>query len=483
MTEQKVQHYVPELQKLYISFMLSDAELFSKALPIIKPEYWEARYKKVVKYILEFYEEYKQLPNLDQVFASTQVQFELIGDVKHHHKWFLDEIESFCRHKAMEHLIYEGPNLVEEGNYAEIETRVKENMLISINTDIGLNYFDNPYNRLQEMVNRSDMTPTGWSSIDKKLYGGMNRGELTIFAGGPGSGKSLFLQNIALNWVQMGLDVVYITLELSEHLISLRFDAMITEQSTKDIFKDLEHAALKVSMTKKTSKWGNLAIKKFPQGGTRCIDLRAFLREYEIQNGKKPDALCVDYMDLLHPNNSRVNPSDLFVKDKYVSEELRALAEEFGVLMASASQLGRGSVGEQSLDISHIAGGISKVNTADNVLAIYVTPQMKENGQYQIQFIKTRSSSGVGSHVWLKFYPEFLRIVDADTNNETEELNLSKNELLKSKLNRVSSQLTSTPSSSPDPEVIKTNEQISGVKKGLSELASLSRNSLKKMND
>jgi predicted DNA-binding antitoxin AbrB/MazE fold protein len=61
---------------------------------------------------------------------------------------------------------------------------------------------------------------------------------------------------------------------------------------------------------------------------------------------------------------------------------------------------------------SHIAGGLSKINTADNVLGIYITPSMRDNGRYQIQFMKTRSSSGVGSSVDLEFNQKSLRIID-----------------------------------------------------------------------
>ena len=59
---------------------------------------------------------------------------------------------------------------------------------------------------------------TGWPQLDRLLYGGFSRGELNIFAGGSGSGKSLVMLNIALNWLQQGLNGVYITLELSEEL-------------------------------------------------------------------------------------------------------------------------------------------------------------------------------------------------------------------------------------------------------------------------
>jgi DnaB-like helicase C terminal domain len=173
---------------------------------------------------------------------------------------------------------------------------------------------------------------------------------------------------------------------------------------------------LKVALAFKTHNWGRLFIKKMPEAGTNANMIRAYLKEYEITNGFKPDAILVDYLDLLHPNSGKVSPSDLFVKDKYTSEELRALAAEYNVLAATASQLNRASIQEQSFDASHMAGGISKINTADNVMGIYMSPQMKEIGQYQIQFLKTRSSSGVGSHVFLKFSPETLRITDHDDN-------------------------------------------------------------------
>ena len=43
---------------------------------------------------------------------------------------------------------------------------------------------------------------------------------------------------------------------------------------------------------------------------------------------------------------------------------------------------------------------------------------MRERGRYQIQFMKTRSSSGVGSKVDLKFNPDTLRIEDLEEGEE-----------------------------------------------------------------
>ena len=137
-----------------------------------------------------------------------------------------------------------------------------------------------------------------------------------------------------------------------------------------------------------------------------------------VQHNIKPDFICVDYLDLIMPVSAKVSPNDLFVKDKYVSEELRNLAKELNVLLVTASQLNRSAVEEVEFDHSHISGGISKINTADNVFGIFTSRAMKERGRYQLQLMKTRSSSGVGSKIDLEFNQESLRIIDTEQEGE-----------------------------------------------------------------
>jgi len=123
---------------------------------------------------------------------------------------------------------------------------------------------------------------------------------------------------------------------------------------------------------------------------------------------------------LLMPVSAKVSPNDQFIKDKYVSEELRNLAKEFDIVMVTASQLNRAAVEEIEFDHSHIAGGISKINTADNVIGIFTSRAMRERGRYQIQFMKTRSSSGVGMKVDLEFDANSLRIRDLGEEAESD---------------------------------------------------------------
>ena len=228
-------------------------------------------------------------------------------------------------------------------------------------------------------------------------------------AGGSGAGKSLFLANLGINWALQGLNVVYLTLELSEELVAMRMDAMVTGMATKDVFKNLDDVEMKVKMLGKKS--GTYQVKYMPSGKT-VNDIRAYMKEYEIKCGKKVDVLLVDYMDLLMPIGKKISAENLFVKDKYVSEELRNLAMEKQCVFVTAAQLNRGAVEEVEFDHSHISGGLSKIQTADNVIGIFTSRAMCERGRYQLQLMKTRSSSGVGMKIDLEFNIETLKISD-----------------------------------------------------------------------
>lgn len=231
-----------------------------------------------------------------------------------------------------------------------------------------------------------------------------------------GAGKSLFLQNMAINWVEAGLNVIYISLELSERLCSMRIDSMVTGYDTREVLSNIDNVHMKV-LDKQRQHRGSLQIKQLPNGCT-ANDVRAFIKEYEIHSKKKVDGILIDYLDLMMPISARISAENLFVKDKYVTEELRNVAVELDILCVSASQLNRGSYDESNYNASHISGGISKVNTADNVIGIFTSAEMKSNGRYQIQFMKTRSSSGVGSVVDLAFDPGCLRISNMEEGDD-----------------------------------------------------------------
>ena len=412
--------YNVELQKLYLEMLVSNPEAFVRVQNIFNPQNFDRSLRPIATFVLNYVDKNKTLPEVNQINSKTgsKLQDVVTEQLEEHSNWLLDEFEQFSRHKELERAILDSADLLEKGDYGLVEAKIKDAVQVGLTKDMGTDYWDNPRERLMTLKTSNGQVSTGWEMFDRKLFGGFNRGELQIFAGGSGSGKSLFMQNLAVNWVLAGLNVLYFTLELSEELTAMRIDSMVSNISTKEIFKDLDTVEMKIKLVSK--KAGNLQIKYMP-AQSNINDFRSYVKELNVQKGMKADVVLVDYLDLCMPISTKVAPSDLYVKDKYVAEELRNLSKELDVVFVTASQLNRSAVDEIEFDHSHIAGGISKINTADNVIGIFTSRAMRERGRYQVQFMKTRSSSGVGSKVDLEFDISSLRIRDLGEEGQQEE--------------------------------------------------------------
>ena len=414
----EISDYSVDIEDLFISFLMSNKDLFVRCKSIIKSSYFDNKQNRdTIAFIEGYSTDFSIIPSLDEIRAVTKKEIRIMeAEAAIHDKWFLREFEKFCKHKGLRDAILASPERLDEGKYGEVLAEIKAAVEISLVKDLGLDYYADPKSRLEALKKNKGQHSTGWKHIDEKLYGGLNRGEITIFVGQSGAGKSLFLQNLAVNWATVGLNVVYFSLELSQELCSLRIDAMHTGYETREVIRNIEDVHMKLRSSQQKSQ-GSLRIKQMPNGCT-TNDIRAFIKEYEIYSGKKVDAILVDYLDLMSPIRTKISAENLFIKDKYVTEELRNLSVELNILTVSASQLNRGSYEEVDYDPSHIAGGISKVQTADNVISIFTSIPMKNSGRYQVQFMKTRSSSGVGSKVDLAFDVRSLRIADLDENDD-----------------------------------------------------------------
>lgn len=406
-----VLEYTPQVQEVFLGKIIADPSLYVRISNIMNPQNFDKSLREMADFIVEYVSKYNNVP--DNLLIKQIFDRDILENVdKVDESWFFDEFEKFTRQRELERAILKSADMLEKGDFNVIEKLIKDAVQISLTKDLGTDYFEDPRARLMRIKENNGQVSTGWSTMDRLLYGGFNRGELQIFAGGSGSGKSLFMQNLAVNWNAANMNGVYVSLELSEELCSKRMDSMIAGISQKDIFRQLDDVELRIGMAAKRS--GNLQIKYLPAQST-INDVRAYIKELEVRKGYTVDFLCIDYLDLLMPVSAKVSPSDLFVKDKYVSEEIRNLAKELNVVLVTASQLNRSAVEEIEFDHSHISGGISKINTADNVFGIFTSRHMREKGQYQLQLMKTRSSAGVGQKIDLEFNVETMRITDPQT--------------------------------------------------------------------
>ena len=121
-------------------------------------------------------------------------------------------------------------------------------------------------------------------------------------------------------------------------------------------------------------------------------------------------------------------------------------------MFVTAAQLNRGAVEEIEFDHSHISGGLSKIQTADNVFGIFTSRAMRERGRYQLQLMKTRNSGGVGQKIDLAFDIDTLRIFDCDDDDDGDNYsNSSGNSSSSSIMDKIKRGAESQPQQREDP--------------------------------
>ena len=146
-----------------------------------------------------------------------------------------------------------------------------------------------------------------------------------------------------------------------------------------------------------------------PENRTNANHIRSYLHQLEQEDGFRPDFIVVDYVDIM--GSTQVLQTDnMFLKDKYCVEELRALMFDFNAVGISASQLGRNAETVEKLTQSNIQGGMSKVNTADYLVAIKQDDLMRAQGEIVFEILKVRNSGDKGKKILLEWDPISLLI-------------------------------------------------------------------------
>lgn len=402
-------------QKLILEKLLSSPESFARCIGIISPTYFDPEVRPLVKHIVEYYSKYNNLPTVDYLNAEYGEDIKPVKSSATETKFLCDQIEAFCQQEALYAAIMDSGADVTSGNkanYGKVLERIQNALAISIQKDLGVNMYDEIEKRLTSYTATEVYEPTDIKGLDDALGGGLARQQLTLFSANSGGGKSLMMANIGANYSRQGKNVLQLALELNTQMIVLRNASILTGASTATWKENIPSIAGTINAHAAAGA-GSFIVKRIPSGST-TNDIRSYIKLYETEYGYVPDVLIVDYLDLMSPNGG-ISGKGISEQDKEKSEQLTQLIFDINAIGISASQQNRDGIKTATPDQSIIAGGISKINTVDNYISIYMSPEMRLRGEVFIYYLKTRSSSAVGTMTPLAFNPDNLIMSDTRT--------------------------------------------------------------------
>jgi replicative DNA helicase len=232
--------------------------------------------------------------------------------------------------------------------------------------------------------------------LDNKLDGGFleNGRALYLFMGETNVGKSIFLGNIATNIAMTGRKVLLITLEMSEIMYSKRLASSITKIPIGDLRSQQQTLKQLLTETKEQNNGSSILIKEFPPSTVNPGQIGAFVKKL-IQTGYKPDAIVLDYLNLLNSPQG-VNS---YERVMFVAQKVRALSYEFNCPIISATQVNRTGYGVDSPGLETISESTGLAATADTICTIWQKDEDKELGVVNLGIVKNRFGPNFGSTV------------------------------------------------------------------------------------
>jgi KaiC/GvpD/RAD55 family RecA-like ATPase len=352
------------------------------------------------------------------------------------------------------------------GDIAEkVRHMISTETVVNFNFKLSSDFFD-PATHLQTRLAR---TTTGYEFIDLCLKGGYWKGSFIMFMGGPKSGKSSWLCNLAAKSVMNGYNTAYATLELQTEIVNMRIGANLLNIPVDDyenLVKDQDLLKKKLNNLKNSAFIlpGQLRIQEFPTSTLSVNDLEAWLiKEQEIL-GIKFDNVFVDYLNIMK-NWRNPNSENLYMKIKQISEDLRAMAMRNNWCVISVTQTNRGGINNTNPTLTDVSESTALLHTVDVLFGIVTDPVMKSNGEYFLVCLADRVAGY--ENIKKRFTIDWKHArIEEDMNTQMQDMDFFINTLHNNNKSRglksTQSSISAVIGSNPDPDKIVSNVNVSG---------------------
>jgi archaellum biogenesis ATPase FlaH len=216
----------------------------------------------------------------------------------------------------------------------------------------------------------------GFSDIDSWLAPGLLPGQLMIPLAKTGTGKTVFLCNIA--HANRHRHVLFITLEMTAEEVYDRMTRIHRFAAPHATTDDVETALARILICDENRL------------GER--DLAELVDEYEYQTGARPDLLLLDYLGYYARGAQGGSP---YEKTSNAVMQLKAEAKRHRLAVIAPHQVNRGATDGRPIDSSDARDSGVVEETADFLLAIYrpdeaLTVNGQPTGRLKLSILKSR---------------------------------------------------------------------------------------------
>lgn len=396
---------------LFVALFKSHS-FFSMVFPFLYEEYFvEKQHAILFRKIKEYNDKYNRLPNINDIklmietdtnisesdseevylFIKTLKSTDLVAD----EEMLVKEVEKFCQTRALEIAILDSVEIMQNKKepVGKIEEKIKQALAVEFDSRIGHDYINDAANRLKWYYDNEENIPLDVDLLNGAMGGGLKRKAIFTFMSPPKRGKSLFLCHSAASLIRSGQNVLYLTCELSEKMISKRIDANLLDIEMRNLNVTLNKDLFKNNFKKLVSKThGELIVKEYAPRTMSAKHIRHLLNDLKRKKNFVPDVIIVDYINICA--SSTLNASHMGNSNLYIGSivlELRGVAVDFNLAVLSAIQTNRGGV-KKSTDVGmdDMADAFSIAMNVDWCGAIIQSDELRDMRKYLIKTVLTR---------------------------------------------------------------------------------------------
>ena len=438
---------------LVLKSLVHDGEFFNKCFNLLKSDYFkEFGNKELFKLLKEYYSEYKERPQeialaaLIKNVVNVETRKTIIESLKKLNSLELNKNTQFMCNETIifikDAIYYKALEIGSEGLMNKDESKMKkaqgmfeEMSKIQIDSNLGLD-FDNIQEQIDYYSKREVGIRTQHKSFNKRLGSGFLPGTLNVILAAQGVGKSLLMCDFISGMLLKNKNILMVSLEMSPNEMLKRIQANvfnIDANSFCDLSKtDGEIQNLERPCTTKekildaynkvklSGSCGKLFIKEYPAGSFSSLMLQDLVEKFKVEKDIKFDIIFIDYLGIM--KSDLVSPNvGLYSYIKSIGEEVRAFAVKNSIAVISASQLNRASVNKtDGVDNSMIADSIGTAATADFMVFLLQTEEMKQKSEMLCKITKNRYTGITDSFVMNIDYPK-MKFSDIDQNKDLPE--------------------------------------------------------------